>query len=218
MSLPQALQDFFDMLSDPDIEGYDADTSLSLPESNMPPGLMTPSDDLVVDPAYWLANLEREHLMRQQFNESVNMCPTSTALESDLTITILPQTLNTGSAMESESDPTTPTMAHIPPCPYQDDTGSTTESESETDSLLDGYFNVCPSMSTARPTSTALESDLTITILPQTLDTGSATESESDPTTPTMAHIPCCPYQDDTGSTTESESETDSLLNGYFVI
>lgn len=26
MSLPQALQDFFDMLSDPDIEGYDADT------------------------------------------------------------------------------------------------------------------------------------------------------------------------------------------------
>lgn len=47
--------------------------SLSLSESDMPPGLMTPSDDLVVDPAYWRANPEQEHLMRQRFNESVNM-------------------------------------------------------------------------------------------------------------------------------------------------
>ncbi|KAG1771401.1 hypothetical protein EV702DRAFT_1202008 [Suillus placidus] len=165
----------------------------------MPPGLMTPSDDLVVNPAYWRANPEREHLMRQQFNESFNRCSASAALEADLTITILPQTFNTGSVTESESDPTTPTTAHTPPRPYQDDpttpttahipprpyqvdTGSTTESESKTDSLLDGYFNVCPSTSTA------------------------------------PIPVPPRPYQVDTGSTTESKSETDSLLDGYFVI
>ncbi|KAG1834729.1 hypothetical protein EV424DRAFT_1531929 [Suillus variegatus] len=184
----------------------------------MPPGLMTPSDDLVVDPAYWHANPEQEHLMRQQFNESVNMCPTSTALESDLTITILPRTLDTGSVTESESDPTTPTTAHIPPRPYQDDTGSTTESESEADSLLVGYFNVCPSTSTAP-------------IQPCTfhIDTGSTMESESETDSLLVGYFNVCPSTStapiqprtihvDTGSTTESESEMDSLLHGYFVI
>ncbi|KAG2336346.1 hypothetical protein BDR05DRAFT_1005945 [Suillus weaverae] len=159
MPLPQALQDFFDMLSDPDIEGYDTDTSLSLSKSDMPPGLMTPSDDLIVNPAYWRANPEQEHLMRQQLNESFNRCSSSVALEADLTITILPQTFDTGSVTESESDPTTPTTAHTPPRPYQD-----------------------------------------------------------DPITPAPVPVPPCPYQVDTGSTTESESETDSLLDGYFVI
>ncbi|KAG2045735.1 hypothetical protein BDR06DRAFT_977996 [Suillus hirtellus] len=164
MSLPQAVQDFFNMLSDSDIEGYNADMSISVSESKMLPGLMTSSDDFLLDPAYWCANPEQEHLIRQWFNEFVNMCLTSTALqtfdtgsmiasESELDITVTtvnlaivipPQTFNAGSVTKSKSDasdnPTTLTTATILSQTFQVDTGSTMESMSKMDSLLDGSF------------------------------------------------------------------------------
>ncbi|KAG2132046.1 hypothetical protein DEU56DRAFT_914241 [Suillus clintonianus] len=165
MPLSQAIQDFFDMSSEPDIdiEGYEADTSICVSESDtMLPSLMTLSDDVFLDPTYWRANPQ----LRQRFHEHVktdNVCPTSTAT------TVRPRTFDPGSTTESESEPditvtiTNPSTV-VPSTsttvrPRTFDPGSTTESESDD------------------PTTPT-----TATIPLHTFegDTGSTTESESE--------------------------------------
>jgi hypothetical protein len=49
------------MSSEPDLEGYEGDTRYVSVYCHM-----TTSDDILVDPAFWLANPEKERLLRAQ--------------------------------------------------------------------------------------------------------------------------------------------------------
>ncbi|KAG2343764.1 hypothetical protein BDR05DRAFT_999686 [Suillus weaverae] len=89
---------------------------------------MTPSNDLILDPAYWLANPEKEHLLRLQISEAMSTKPLDppqydpdiiTEPESDLNVPPKPQTLlqpliiDPDSITESESKLDIP-LKHTP--------------------------------------------------------------------------------------------------------
>ncbi|KAG2346966.1 hypothetical protein BDR05DRAFT_996768 [Suillus weaverae] len=115
---------------------------------------MTPSDDLILDPGYWLANPEKEHLLRLRIFEAMLTKPLDplnppkynpesiTEPKSDLDIPLKPQTLlqplvcDPESVTESESDLDVPPKPQTPPQVIQPlicDPDSVTESESDLD-------------------------------------------------------------------------------------
>ncbi|KAG1722466.1 hypothetical protein EDB19DRAFT_1834990 [Suillus lakei] len=115
---------------------------------------MTPSDNLILDPAYWLTNPEKEHLLRLWIFEAMSTKPLDppkydldsvTELESELDVPLKPQTLpqviepfvcDPDSVMESESKldvpPKPETLLQVIE-PFVCDPDSVTESESELD-------------------------------------------------------------------------------------
>jgi hypothetical protein len=140
---------------------------------------MTPSDDLILDPGYWLANPEKEHMLRLRIFEAMLTKPLDpldppkydpesvTEPESDLDIPPKPQTLlqplvcDPESVTEPESDLDVPPKPQTPLQVIQPLVDSVTESESDVD--------VPP-----RP-RTPLQ-----VIQPLVCDPDSVTESESD--------------------------------------
>ncbi|KAG1799092.1 hypothetical protein EV424DRAFT_1546120 [Suillus variegatus] len=179
--IPEAVQIFFDMCSEPDIDGYEADTSLCVSEnrserSDTP--FLSSSDDLLLDPAYWKANPEKESLMRQR-------------IFGQVTTTVLAPICDSESITEPESEPDTPTTAPptvlAPVC----DPDSIMEPESELDA-----HNLTPKAPPA--------------VLAPVYDSDSITEPESEPDVPPTAPPTVRAPVFDTGSTTESESEPDA--------
>ncbi|KAG1796665.1 uncharacterized protein HD556DRAFT_1441345 [Suillus plorans] len=206
--IPEAVQIFFDMCSEPDIDGYEADTSLCVSEnwserSDTP--FLSSSDDLLLDPAYWKANPEKESLMRQR-------------IFGQVTTTVLAPVCDLESITEPESEPDAhnltpkaPPAVLAPIC----DSDSITEPESEPDAPTTApptvLAPVCDSDSITEPES---EPDAPTTAPPTVLapvcDSDSITEPESEPDTPTTAPptvlAPVC----DSDSITEPESEPDA--------
>ncbi|KAG2156906.1 uncharacterized protein EDB93DRAFT_1247093 [Suillus bovinus] len=99
---------------------------------------MTPSDDMFVNPAYWHAHPEKEHLIRQQLLHHPNTMPPwpdepeSDPPEPTLQQVITPPHVNDPESItEPESDPPEPTPQQviIPPC--VNDPESVTEPESD---------------------------------------------------------------------------------------
>ncbi|KAG2127538.1 uncharacterized protein EDB93DRAFT_1109272 [Suillus bovinus] len=126
------------MSFDQDIDGYDADTSISFSDSRSSTPKMTPSDDMFVNPAYWHAHSEKEHLIRQQLLHHPNtMPPWPDEPESDPPEPTLQQVIspphvdNPESITEPESDPPEPTPQQviIPSCVNNPE--SVTEPESD---------------------------------------------------------------------------------------
>ncbi|KAG1730376.1 uncharacterized protein EDB91DRAFT_1085439 [Suillus paluster] len=102
--LPLAIQDFLDLSSDPDFDGYQADTSTPI---------MTLSDDFLLDPTNWTS----DHL---RFSRATPTIPAPPLPKDDPSSMTEP---------ESEPEIATPTMP-TPPLP-KDDPSSVTEPESE---------------------------------------------------------------------------------------
>ncbi|KAG1818204.1 uncharacterized protein BJ212DRAFT_1480022 [Suillus subaureus] len=150
--LPPAVQDFLDLSSDPDLDGYQADTSINTNDSNdstcSSTPVMTLSDDFLLDPDNWTSDPLRARLMRLRDllqQESTPTKPTPilpvddlssvTELESKPEIAapmpILP--VNDPSSMtEPESEPDNPPQPTIPtPTLPIDDPSSVTEPESK---------------------------------------------------------------------------------------
>ncbi|KAG1826391.1 hypothetical protein EV424DRAFT_1537493 [Suillus variegatus] len=127
--LPPAVQNFLDLSSDPDFDGYQADTSINTNDSNdstrSSTPIMTLSDDFLLDPSNWTSDPLRAHLMRLrdliQQDRSTPTIPTSTLPIDD-----------PSSVTELESEPKNPPQPAIPtPTLPVDDPSSMTEPESE---------------------------------------------------------------------------------------
>ncbi|KAG1759655.1 hypothetical protein EDD22DRAFT_955685 [Suillus occidentalis] len=139
------------MSSEPDLEEYDADTSICLSDTHSDTPTMTPSNDIILDPGYWLANLEKEHMLRLCIFEAMLTKPLDplnppkydpkSAMEpkSDLDIPPKPQTLlqplvcDPESVTEPESDLNVPPKPQTPLQVIQPLIDSVTESESDVD-------------------------------------------------------------------------------------
>lgn len=158
---------------------------------------LSSSDDLLLDPAYWKANPEKESLMRQrifgQVTFVVSYLFSNTVSNTPVIIstTVLAPICDSESITEPESEPDTPTTAPptvlAPVC----DSDSITEPESELDA-----HNLTPKAPPA--------------VLAPVYDSDSITEPESEPDVPPTAPPTVRAPVFDTGSTTESESEPDA--------
>ncbi|KAG1724976.1 hypothetical protein EDB19DRAFT_1915280 [Suillus lakei] len=147
MLLP-AVQDFLDLSSDPDLDGYQADTSINTNDSNdstcSSTPVMTLSNDFLLDPANWTSDPLRARLMRLRDLLQQESTPTKpmpilpvddpssvTELESEPEIAapmpILPVN-DPSSVTEPESEPEIAAPTPILPV---DDPSSVTEPESE---------------------------------------------------------------------------------------
>ncbi|KAG2054061.1 hypothetical protein BDR06DRAFT_996746 [Suillus hirtellus] len=113
------------MSFDQDIDGYDADTSISFSDSCSSTPKMTPSDDMFDNPAYWHAHPGKEHLIRQQLLHHPNTMPPwpdkpkSDPPEPTLHQVITPPHVDDPeSVTKPESDPPEPTPQQVitPPC------------------------------------------------------------------------------------------------------
>ncbi|KAG2738265.1 hypothetical protein P692DRAFT_20823419 [Suillus brevipes Sb2] len=170
MLLPPAVEDFLNTSFDPDVEGYEADTSLSTnandsTDTRSSTPVMTPSDDFMLDPKNWssiainrsLRSYNTTILPRADDPSSV----TEPESEPDAPTTILPHADDPSSVTEPESEPDAPTTI----LPHADDPSSVTEPESEPDAPT-----------TAPPI-----------VLAPICDSDSVTEPESEPDAPTTA-------------------------------
>ncbi|KAG1853578.1 hypothetical protein C8R48DRAFT_675841 [Suillus tomentosus] len=160
------------MSFDQDNDGYDADTSISFSDSRSSTPKMTPSDDMFVNPAYWHAHPEKEHLIRQQLLHHPNTMPP------------WPD--------EPESDPPEPTLQQVFTPPRVDDPESITEPESDPPEPTPQQVITPPRVdnpeSITEPESDPPEPTLQQVITPPCVnDPESVTEPESDPPEP-MAH------------------------------
>ncbi|KAG1740911.1 hypothetical protein EDB19DRAFT_1908226 [Suillus lakei] len=151
MLLP-AVQDFLDLSSDPDLDGYQADTSINTNDSNdstrSSTPIMTLSDDFLLDPTNWTSDPLRARLMRLRDLLQQESTPTKpmpilpvddpssvTEPESEPEITaptpILPVN-NLSSVTKPESEPKIAAPTPILPV---NDPSSVTEPESEPENL-----------------------------------------------------------------------------------
>ncbi|KAG1830095.1 hypothetical protein EV424DRAFT_1535172 [Suillus variegatus] len=183
--LPPAVQNFLDLSSDPDFDGYQADTSINTNDSNdstrSSTPIMTLSDDFLLDPSNWTSDPLRARLMRLRDliqQESTPTIPTSTLPVDD-----------PSSVTEPESEPENPPQPAIPtPTLPVDDPSSMTEPESE------------PERSAPAIPTPTIPVD----------DPSSVTEPESEPERAAPAiPTPTIPV-DDPSSVTEPESEPEN--------
>ncbi|KAG2738495.1 hypothetical protein P692DRAFT_20882627 [Suillus brevipes Sb2] len=137
--LPQSVQDFFDMSSEPDLEGYDADTSLCVSDGRSDTPHMTTSDDLLLNPVFW--NLAQPLVSVETVSTTTILDPESvTEPESEPEATpnniTSPPVISADpeSVTEPESEPeATPNNIQLTSLPAIPDPESVTEPESETD-------------------------------------------------------------------------------------
>ncbi|KAG1818218.1 uncharacterized protein BJ212DRAFT_1480040 [Suillus subaureus] len=147
------------MSLDHDTDGYDADTSTPK---------MTPSDDMLLNPAYWQAHPEKRHMIRQRLLHHPHTLPPwpddPKSTTEPKVITAPPRPNDPDSITESESD-LPPPQTTAPP--HVDNPDSITEPE--------------------------MSPNLKVTHLPQVVtapphmdDLDSITEPESDPPKPSI--------------------------------
>ncbi|KAG2069994.1 hypothetical protein BDR04DRAFT_1155982 [Suillus decipiens] len=124
LCLLPAIQDFLDLSSDPDLDGYQADTSINTNDSNDSTHSSTPvmtfCNDFLLDPANWTSDPLRVHL----FSRSAPIKPTPTLPVDDLSSVTEPES-------KPERSELTPTRSAPTPIISVDDPSSVMEPESE---------------------------------------------------------------------------------------
>ncbi|KAG1779798.1 hypothetical protein EV702DRAFT_1195160 [Suillus placidus] len=155
--LPPAVQDFLDLSLDPDLDGYQANTSFNTNDSidtRSSTPVMTLSDDFILDPTNWTSDPLRVRLAMLRDLISEASTPTITAKDNPSSVTEPesepenpppvppPPKDDPSSVTEPESEPENPPP--VPP-PPKDDPSSVTEPES--------IFNCCREIPTRPPTS-----------------------------------------------------------------
>ncbi|KAG1737196.1 hypothetical protein EDB19DRAFT_1909891 [Suillus lakei] len=207
MLLP-AVQDFLDLSSDPDLDGYQADTSINTNDSNdsthSSTPVMTLSDDFLLDPANWTSDPLRARLMRLRDLLQQESTPTKP-------MPILPVD-DPSSVTEPESEPEITAPTPILPV---DNPSSVTEPESEPEIAAPTPILPVDNLSSVTEPESEPEIAAPTPILPVN-DPSSVTEPESEPENlpqPTIP-TPTLPVEDPS-SVTEPESEPeDQLIKG----
>ncbi|KAG2131896.1 hypothetical protein BD769DRAFT_1666366 [Suillus cothurnatus] len=185
--LPPAVQDFLDMSFNPDLDGYEADTSINTNDDNdhsrSSTPVMTLSDDILLDPAYWTSDRCRrvqawliDFQSAIQFSVATGSAPLAPKNEPS-------------SITEPDSDLETALSARPVPPPSKIDPSSVTEPESDIENL--------PQLPIKKPTTTN--------------DPSSVTEPESD-----IENLPQLPIKrpttiNDPSSVMEPESDIENL-------
>ncbi|KAG0698106.1 hypothetical protein DFH29DRAFT_1003129 [Suillus ampliporus] len=135
--LPPAVLDFLDLSSDPDLNGYQADTSINTNDSNnsthSSTPIMTLSGDFLLDPTNWTSDHLRVRLVTLRSLQPDRATPTTPAhplLKDD-----------PSSVAEPESEPEIATPTITAPPLLKDDPSSMTEPESEPETLPQSKFS-----------------------------------------------------------------------------
>ncbi|KAG1746110.1 hypothetical protein EDB19DRAFT_1905987 [Suillus lakei] len=188
------------MSSEPDLEGYEGDTSICVSDGCSDTPHMTMSDDILVDSAFWLANPEKERLLRAQiFGLTV-----STAIP---TVVCDPESL-----MELESEPEVLHITPNPPCTTPTliyDLESVTEPESEPKTTPNN-LQLTPSIVVPSMSTTVWPPTPPCTTPALVCDLESMTEPESEPETHTTPPCTTPAVICDPESVTEPESEPET--------
>ncbi|KAG1722337.1 hypothetical protein EDD22DRAFT_1054625 [Suillus occidentalis] len=173
------------MSSEPDLEGYEGDTSICVSDGRSDTPHMTTSDDILVDPAFWLANPEKERLLRAQiFGPTVSAAIPAVICDLE-------------SVTEPESEPEVLHITPNPPCTIPAvicDPESVTEPESEPETHTTPPCTI-PAVACDPESVTEPESEPeTHTTPPCTTpavacDPESVTEPESEPETHTIPTV-----------------------------
>ncbi|KAG1814331.1 uncharacterized protein BJ212DRAFT_1300643 [Suillus subaureus] len=204
--LPQAVQDFLNIPSDPDLDGYQGDISFDDTgngDTRSSSPVMTPSDDFILElfnplnplgssllNRNFFTTLVQHKLVKAHETEAGSRSDTGSIMEPEsepepiITVSTVPHPkYNPGSTTEPESD--------VPPPKYNP--GSTTEPESEPEPIaIEPHTPVAPQK--------------VLPILPPNYEPGSTTESESEMDAPNAAPPPA----NNPSSVTESESKPDA--------